>query len=62
MLLHELLQEIRELRIQIGSNRNEREPFGEIEFREISTKTHWILHMDEFIVTYEISQELLSVS
>jgi len=26
MLLHELLQEIRELRIQVGSNRNEREP------------------------------------
>jgi len=29
MLLHELLQEIRELRIQVGSNRNEREPFTE---------------------------------
>jgi len=27
MLLHELLQEIRELRIQVGNNRNEREPF-----------------------------------
>jgi len=26
ILLHELLQEIRELRIQVGSNRNEREP------------------------------------
>jgi len=29
LLLHELLQEIRELRIQVGSNRNEREPFIE---------------------------------
>jgi len=29
MLLHELLQEIQELRIQVGSNRNEREPFGD---------------------------------
>jgi len=29
MLLHELLQEIRELGIQVGSNRNEREPFEE---------------------------------
>jgi len=28
-LLHELLQEIRELRIQVGSNRNERGPFEE---------------------------------
>jgi len=28
-LLHELLQEIRELRIQVGSNRNEREPLME---------------------------------